>query len=111
MSDLISRPVLLRRSLPCPPSHKYADTTKSASYNFILGFLTARKMTQKLIEAEPAIDAIPITRCKDCRHCRVLGDGHSFECVNNDIEYYAPTYDAATYYCADAELKDDDDDA
>jgi len=105
MADLISRPRLLSRSVPCPPSYNHADPTESASYNFILGFETARAQIQKVIEAEPTVDAIPVTRCKDCRHCRRLNDDASFSCKHWETDFYAPTYNAGTYYCADAEIE------
>jgi len=73
--------------------------------------LVSVREIRKLVELMSAVDAVPVIRCKDCRYCRTLGDGHSFECVRNDMEFYAPTYDAATYYCADAERRDDDADA
>lgn len=53
-------------------------------------------------------DFVRVVRCKDCSHCRLLNDGVSFECSAWDTEFYAPTYDAATYYCADGERRDGD---
>ena len=46
-------------------------------------------------------DAEQVTRCKDCANCFILSDGRSFTCNANEIDYYAPAYDAATFYCAD----------
>jgi len=53
-----------------------------------------------------------IVRCKDCRNCYKLansdpmepydgsGDG-SFYCTAFDMDFYAPQYHAASFYCAD----------
>ena len=62
----------------------------------------------KAIHAMPTLDLVPVVFCKDCRHCRLLNDGISFECSAGDTEFYAPTYNAATYYCADGERRDGD---
>ena len=53
-----------------------------------------------------AIDAVPVVRCKDCQKCTVWEDGHSFTCNEDEMEYYAPHYDAATYYCADGKRRE-----
>lgn len=55
----------------------------------------------------PAIDAVPVVRCMDCRKCTIWEDGHSFTCNEDEIDYYAPTYDAATYFCADGKRRID----
>lgn len=47
-----------------------------------------------------------VVRCRECRHCRLLNDGVSFECKELEMDFYAPQYDAATYYCADGERRD-----
>ena len=51
-------------------------------------------------------DRVDIVRCKDCEHCRVLNDGASFECAEWEMDFYAPRYDAATYYCADGKRRE-----
>ena len=60
-----------------------------------------------LIEKVPAVDAVPVVFCKHCRKCTIWEDGHSFTCNEDEIDYYAPTYDAATYYCADGKRRDE----
>ena len=59
----------------------------------------------KVIESLPAVDAAPVVFCKHCRKCTIWEDGHSFTCNKDEIDYYAPTYDAATYYCADGKRR------
>lgn len=59
------------------------------------------------IDALADVDAVQVVRCKDCQHCRLLNDGISFECMEQEVDYYAPTYDAATYYCADGKRRDE----
>lgn len=50
-------------------------------------------------------DHIDVVRCKDCEHCRLLNDGISFECMELEMDFYAPHYSAATYYCADGKRR------
>ena len=54
----------------------------------------------------PTIDAVPVVRCKDCRHCTLLADSAGFYCSAWHTDFYAPHYDAATYYCADGIRRD-----
>ena len=61
---------------------------------------------RKALKYIPAVDAVPVIRCKDCRYCRLLNDGISFECAAWDMDFYAPHYSAETYYCADGERRD-----
>lgn len=55
-----------------------------------------------------ASNQVNVVFCKDCRKCNVWKDGHSFTCNADEIDYYAPTYDAATYFCADGERRIED---
>ena len=52
-------------------------------------------------------DLAPVVRCKDCKHCRLLNDHISFECQEWEMAFYAPTYNAATFYCADGKRRDE----
>lgn len=60
--------------------------------------------TGKLFEMA-TVELVPVVRCKDCEHCRLLNDGVSFECMTFEMDFYAPTYSAATYYCADGKRR------
>ena len=60
--------------------------------------------TSKLFEMA-MVDLVPVVRCKDCQHCRLLNDGVSFKCTSWEMCFYAPTYNAATYYCADGKRR------
>jgi len=105
--QLINREALLGRNLPllgCYSSE--ADQDRSAAYNFWLGFEKARAMIAQMIHDEPAVDAEKVTRCRDCQHCRLLNDGVSFECTSWEMDFYAPEYSAATYFCADAKPRE-----
>ena len=62
----------------------------------------------KAIHAMPTLDLVPVVFCKYCRKCTIWKDGHSFTCNEDEMDYYAPTYDAATYYCADGERRGGD---
>ncbi|MBQ3478172.1 MAG: hypothetical protein IJH25_08380 [Clostridia bacterium] len=58
------------------------------------------------VDADILKDFVQVVRCKDCQHCRLLNDGVSFECTAWEMDFYAPTYNAATYYCADGKRKE-----
>lgn len=64
--------------------------------------------TMDLLKEQQTIDLVPVVRCKDCQHCRLLDDGESFSCQESEMDYYAPTYSAATYYCVDGKRRDGD---
>ena len=51
-------------------------------------------------------DMVHVTRCKDCKHCTLLDDGVSWSCKAWGMDFYSTAYDAATYYCAEAEPKE-----
>ena len=44
--------------------------------------------------------------CKNCMHCKLFEDGHSFRCKKQDTDYFSPHYDAETYFCGDGIEKD-----
>lgn len=52
------------------------------------------------------IRGVDIVHCKHCKKCETLDDGVSFECMDTEMVYYAPTYDVETYFCADGERRD-----
>lgn len=60
------------------------------------------------LEQVAAIDAVSVIRCKHCKHCRLLNDGVSFECKEWEMDFYAPRYDASTYYCGDGKRRETD---
>lgn len=51
-------------------------------------------------------DTVTVVRCRDCRKGIVWKDGHSFTCHENELDYYAPHYDADTFFCADGERRE-----
>ena len=108
MADLISRPHLLSRSIP--HDSEAADPCESAAFNFTLGYETARQQIVDVIKSEPAVEDTP-TLCRDCKHCHIQDAVEFFYCDAWDMEFYEPTYSPDTYFCADAERRDDDADA
>lgn len=51
------------------------------------------------------VELVPVVFCRNCARCKVYGDGHSFNCMENDIDYYAPKYDADTFFCGDGKRR------
>lgn len=60
-----------------------------------------------LIDTAPTVDAVPVVRCKDCKHCFVDGDNVRF----NVCELNHNRVQAGDWFCADGERKGGDDDA
>ena len=61
----------------------------------------------RAIHSVPTLDIVQVVHCKDCQHCRLLNDGVSFECTSWEMDFYAPEYSAATYYCADGKRREE----
>lgn len=57
-----------------------------------------------------------IVLCKDCDHCFALtavdpmepySGGGDFYCSAFDMDFYSPSYNAETFYCADGVLREE----
>lgn len=58
---------------------------------------------KEMLEDAPTIDAVPVIRCKDCRHRYITGDTtHYYVCDFMDAEYND------NGYCHNGEGKDND---
>ncbi len=63
--------------------------------------LVKRCNIEGFINAEPTVDAVPVVRCKDCKH----RDPEDRKCdCGHDIMWQLPRDD--DWYCADGERKD-----
>lgn len=49
-----------------------AENIFHKDYSYLLDCLTEVERLYKLISEEPAVDAVEVVRCKDCRHWRRL---------------------------------------
>ena len=56
------------------------------------------------LDAMPTVDAVPVVKCKECKHHEVFKNGVNGWCN----EHERPT--DVTYFCADGERKDGDTD-
>ena len=59
------------------------------------------------IEALPTVDAVPVVRCKDCKHLRVWNrkDIYAF-CPKTNIVFLPFDKDTRTFFCGFGERKD-----
>lgn len=65
------------------------------------GRLSAKALW-RLIKAQPIVDAVPVIRCRDCKH----RDPEDKKCdCGHDITWQLPRDD--DWYCADAERKEE----
>lgn len=60
-----------------------------------------------LIEKAPTVDAVPVTRCKDCKHLCVWNrkDIYAF-CPKTNIVFLPFDKDTRTFFCSLGERKD-----
>lgn len=88
----------------------YAEFEKAAWYNNA----DRDEVAESLLLDAPTIDAVPVVRCKDCKHYHAeLGwcDEHS-HFIDEDSEFCYPHESTewkmfyADYFCADGERKD-----
>lgn len=69
---------------------------------------------ERKIAELPAVDAVPVVRCKDCKHCfdedrETPYDGESWwYCGRWDKETCAYGTDPYRFYCADGERREDE---
>lgn len=59
------------------------------------------------IEDAPTVDAVPVVRCKDCKHLRVWNrkDIYAF-CPKTNIVFLPFEKDTRTFFCSFGERKD-----
>lgn len=80
-----------------------ANALASDLTRFYEGEVTARK----LIAEQPTIDAVPVVRCKDCKHWDTDWD---IPVTEKEKYHYCPMTDlntSADWYCADGDRKED----
>lgn len=59
------------------------------------------KQAVRIVKEFPTVDAVPVVRCKDCKHCFVDGDNVRF----NVCELNHNRVQADDWFCADGERK------
>lgn len=93
MSDLISRAAAMHAFMGKPPGYHHTS--------YIVGELNCL----------PSIDAVPVVRCKDCKHCFSTDndpltpyDGESdWYCDELDYDWNVLALDPNRFYCANGE--------
>lgn len=68
---------------------------KNGNEHFMYGIETAKE----LLGIQPTVDAVPVVRCKDCKHHEVFKNG-----VNGWCNGHGCPADV-TYFCADGERR------
>lgn len=66
------------------------------------GYTCGIERAESEIECAPTIDAVPVIRCKDCKHRDP--EDHKCDC-GHDIYWQLPREDK--WFCADAERKEE----
>lgn len=67
----------------------------------------AYALLKKKVEDAPTVDAVVVTRCKDCKHLRVWNrkDIYAF-CPKTNIVFLPFEKDTRTFFCSLGERKD-----
>lgn len=67
----------------------------------------AYALLKKKVEDAPTVDAVVVTRCKDCKHLRVWNrkDIYAF-CPKTNIVFLPFDKDTRTFFCSLGERKD-----
>lgn len=89
-NDLISREAAIKGLLSMCP-----EKTEPGSFDEY-GVTVLCGAVDVVIKGLPAVDAVPVVRCKDCKHW------HMGLCCCNDI------YTGKNHYCADGERREND---
>lgn len=81
-------------------------TWQDPSYTDPLNVLTE---VREKVRALPTIDAVPVIRCRDCKHALLTYDGDAKYCRFWDDKYDVSTslYLDGDFYCAWAERKEE----
>ena len=82
----------------------FLDGGSSITKAFILAMLGSRNAT-------PTIDAVPVVRCKDCKHATMTADGKMCKYCAMDTDDFGDqrdVYHDADWFCADGERRTDD---
>lgn len=64
-----------------------------------------RADVQEVLDAQPTVDAVPVVRCKDCKHCNT--DWAMGKWYGSCKEWNTHSV-MADWYCVNGERKDDD---
>lgn len=64
------------------------------------------RVIRTMIEAAPTMDAVPVVRCKDCKHWHreIHNNTEYFNFSSCDLNHHG---DGRNFYCADAERKEE----
>lgn len=69
------------------------------SKDYCMGLRAMKKRALEDVDKQPTVDAVPVVRCRDCKHHEVCKNGVNGWC--NEHEH--PT--DVTYFCADGERR------
>lgn len=82
--------------------HEYRE---KGEYPLADGMILARRYGIKRL---PAVDAVPVVRCKDCKHWTQEDDDSPDWVCNKFSIGDSLMYTAPEWYCADGERRDED---
>lgn len=102
MTDLIYRDALLAAGnvRKMKDALEDWDTLDNKTKIIVLRYAKAHK---KLVESIPVVDAVPVVRCKDCRHWEEIKHGHGWCCASTPNHALTKDDD----YCSHGERRTD----
>lgn len=66
-----------------------------------------RAIITDLVNGIPAVDAVPVVRCRDCKYFVEHNDGQGGNCNHLDYDGEYEFSVAGDWFCADGERRDD----
>ena len=86
----------------------YTALNKEQAY--YRGETNALKIAIRSVKNAPTVDAVPVVRCKDCKHAHLTYDGDCKYCqLDIDRDFTEETYRNGDWFCADGERMATDD--
>ena len=82
----------------------FMDGGSSITKAFILAMIKTRSIT-------PTVDAVPVVRCKECKHATMTSDGKMCKYCEMDTDDFGnqrDVYHDADWFCADGKRMDND---
>ena len=79
----------------------YTALNKEQAY--YMGETNALKIAIRNVENAPTVDAVPVVRCKDCKHCDVNSFPGYIYCDAWGMDLNKDEYPPETFFCADGE--------
>lgn len=113
MDDLISRVALLKECEECQKTDSRFEGRGWANHfiNDAGEPSTEWYCVEDMIENAPAVDAVPVVRCRECKYWTCVDEVnrvHYGDCMNKNALISRHAMPNENYYCADGERRENE---